>query len=200
VYGFDQVSVVSLPETQIGGKEESKEKPSAAEVLALAIKDLKDKVENLGTLVRERLLKQADSPAIKVNEMVNSVEQVIKSLRESGDYVSTNLSSLTFKEIKNAIDSLNKSVKDMTFAVSGLDVRIKGVSDLLSSTVRNTKELSEDVKSNTALMNMLMRALETKNIERDNLLLKNLQTSTELIEQFTLLVRAETPQTGEKKE
>jgi uncharacterized protein YoxC len=189
-----------LPETQIAGKEESKEKPSAAEVLALAIKDLKDKVENLGSLVRERLLKQADSPAIKVNEMVNSVEQVIKSLRESGDYVSTNLSSLTFKEIKNAIDSLNKSVKDMTFAVSGLDVRIKGVSDLLSSTVRNTKELSEDVKSNTALMNMLMRALETKNVERDNLLLKNLQTSTELIEQFTLLVRAETPQTGEKKE
>lgn len=180
-----------LPEPASMGKDESKEKPSAAEVLALAIKDLKEKVESLSSLFKERVPKQMESPAIRVNEMVDSVQQAVKSLKESGDYISLNLSNLTFKEIKNSIDSLGKSVKDMTFAVSGLDVRVKGATDLLSSVVRNTKELSEDVKSNTALMNMLMRALETKNVERENLLLKNLQTSTDLIEKFTLLVRAE---------
>ncbi|WXG44544.1 MAG: hypothetical protein WED04_11015 [Promethearchaeati archaeon SRVP18_Atabeyarchaeia-1] len=180
-----------LPEPASMGKDESKEKPSAAEVLALAIKDLKEKVESLSSLFKERVPKQMESPAIRVNEMVDSVQQAVKSLKESGDYISLNLSNLTFKEIKNSVDSLGKSIKDMTFAVSGLDVRVKGATDLLSSVVRNTKELSEDVKSNTALMNMLMRALETKNVERENLLLKNLQTSTDLIEKFTLLVRAE---------
>jgi methyl-accepting chemotaxis protein len=193
------MSVVLLPESTIAGKDEVKEKPSASEVLALALKELKDKVENLSNLFKERVPKQIESPAIRVNEMVDSIQQAVKSLKESGDYISLNLSNLTFKEIKNAMESLNKSVKDMTFAVSGLDVRVKGVNDLLSSVVRNTKELSEDVKSNTALMNMLMRALETKNVERENLLLKNLQTSTELIEQFTLLVRSETPGTEEEK-
>lgn len=188
-----------MPESTIAGKDEVKEKPSASEVLALALKELKDKVENLSNLFKERVPKQIESPAIRVNEMVDSIQQAVKSLKESGDYISLNLSNLTFKEIKNAMESLNKSVKDMTFAVSGLDVRVKGVNDLLSSVVRNTKELSEDVKSNTALMNMLMRALETKNVERENLLLKNLQTSTELIEQFTLLVRSETPGTEEEK-
>jgi methyl-accepting chemotaxis protein len=193
------MSVVLLPDITIAGKDEVKEKPSASEVLALALKELKDKVENLGNLFKERMPKQIESPAIRVNELVDSIQQTVKSLKESGDYISLNLSNLTFKEIKNAIESLNKSLKDMTFAISGLDVRVKGVSDLLSSVVRNTKELSEDVKSNTALMNMLMRALETKNVERENLLLKNLQTSTELIEQFTLLVRSETPEAEEEK-
>jgi methyl-accepting chemotaxis protein len=193
------MSVVLLPDITIAGKDEVKEKPSASEVLALALKELKDKVENLGNLFKERVPKQIESPAIRVNELVDSIQQTVKSLKESGDYISLNLSNLTFKEIKNAIESLNKSLKDMTFAISGLDVRVKGVSDLLSSVVRNTKELSEDVKSNTALMNMLMRALETKNVERENLLLKNLQTSTELIEQFTLLVRSETPEAEEEK-
>jgi hypothetical protein len=191
--------VVSLPDSQSAGNGEPNVKPSAAEVLALAIKELKDKVENLSSLFKERVPRQMESPAIKVNELVESVHQATKSLKESGDYISLNLSALTFKEIKNAIESLNKSVKDMTFAVSGLDVRVKGVTDLLSSVVRNTKELSEDVKSNTALMNMLMRALDAKNVEKENLLLKNLQTSTELIERFTLLVRAETQETEEEK-
>ena len=174
-------------------------KPSAAELLATAIKELKDKVENLSILFKDRMPKQAESPAIKVNEMLEPIHQATKSLKESGDYISLNLSALNFKEIKNALESVNKSVKDMGFAVSGLDVRVKGVTDLLSSVVRNTKELSEDVKSNSALMNMLMRALDARNVERENLLLKNLQRSTDLIEQFTLLVRAETKETEEEK-
>lgn len=188
-----------MPDVPSNGKDESKEKPSAAEVLAIAIRELKDKVENLSGLFKERVSKQMESPAIKVNEMVESIHQATKSLKESGDYISLNLSNLNFKEIKNALESLSKSVKDMTFAVSGLDVRVKGVSDLLSSVVRNTKELSEDVKSNTALMNMLMRALDAKNVEKENLLLKNLQTSTELIEQFTSLIRTETSETDKEK-
>ena len=188
-----------MSDIQSEGNNEPSEKPSAAEVLALAIKELKDKVENLSLLFRDRIPKQMESPAIKVNELVESIHQATKSLKESGDYISLNLSALSFKEIKNAIESVNKSVKDMAFAVSGLDVRVKGVTDLLSSVVRNTKELSEDVKSNTALMGMLMRALDSKNVDRENLLLKNLERSTDLIEQFTLLVRAETKETDEEK-
>ena len=190
---------LGLSDIQSEGNNEPSEKPSAAEVLALAIKELKDKVENLSLLFRDRIPKQMESPAIKVNELVESIHQATKSLKESGDYISLNLSALSFKEIKNAIESVNKSVKDMAFAVSGLDVRVKGVTDLLSSVVRNTKELSEDVKSNTALMGMLMRALDSKNVDRENLLLKNLERSTDLIEQFTLLVRAETKETDEEK-
>ena len=173
-------------------KEEVKEKPSAAEMLVTQFKELRDKVDQLNNTVKERLPKQTESPFGKVVEAVNSLEPIARSLKEASDYVSLNLSSLTFKEIKNAIESLNKSVKDMTFSVSGLDVRVKGVSDLLSSVVRNTKEISEDIKSNTALMNMLMKSLEQKSMERETQLLKNMQTSAELIEKFTLLVRAET--------
>lgn len=173
-------------------KEESKEKPSAAELLATQFKELRDKVEQLNNTVKDRIPKQTESPFSKVVEAVNSLEPIGKSLKEAGDYLSLNLSNLTFKEIKNAIESLNKSIKDMTFTVSGLDVRVKGVSDLLSSVVRNTKEISEDIKSNTALMNMLMKSLEQKSLERETQLLKNMQTSAELIEKFTLLVRAET--------
>jgi archaellum component FlaC len=188
-----------MPDTERAGNDASNDKPSAAEVLALAIKELKDKVENLTIMFKDRMPKQMESPSIKVNELVEPIHQATKSLKESGDYISLNLSALTFKEIKNALESVNKSVKDLAFAVSGLDVRVKGATDLLSSIVRNTKELSEDVKSNTALMNMLMRALDTKNVERETLLLKNLERSTDLIEQFTLLIRAETKETEEDK-
>lgn len=173
-------------------REEVREKPSAAELLATQFKELRDKVEQLNITVKDRMPKQTESPFSKVVEAVNSLEPIGKSLKEAGDYLSLNLSNLTFREIKNAIESLNKSVKDMTFSVSGLDVRMKGVSDLLSSVVRNTKEISEDIKSNTALMNMLMKSLEQKSMERETQLLKNMQTSAELIEKFTLLVRAET--------
>jgi archaellum component FlaC len=183
---------MTMAEQPPARKEESKEKPSAAELLATQFKELRDKVEQLNNTVKDRIPKQTESPFSKVVEAVNSLEPIGKSLKEAGDYLSLNLSNLTFKEIKNAIESLNKSIKDMTFTVSGLDVRVKGVSDLLSSVVRNTKEISEDIKSNTALMNMLMKSLEQKSLERETQLLKNMQTSAELIEKFTLLVRAET--------
>jgi methyl-accepting chemotaxis protein len=186
------MSVIVLAEEPSIRREEGREKPSAAEVLANQFKELRDKVEQLNNTVKERLPKQTESPFAKVVEAVNSLEPIGRSLKEASDYVSVNLSSITFKEIKNSIDSLNKSIKDMTFTVSGLDVRVKGMSDLLSSVVRNTKELSEDIKSNTALMNMLMKSLEQKSMEREAQLLKNMQTSAELIEKFTLLVRAET--------
>jgi hypothetical protein len=184
--------VIPLAEQPPARREEVREKPSAAELLAIQFKELRDKVEQLNITVKDRMPKQTESPFSKVVEAVNSLEPIGKSLKEAGDYLSLNLSNLTFREIKNAIESLNKSVKDMTFSVSGLDVRMKGVSDLLSSVVRNTKEISEDIKSNTALMNMLMKSLEQKSMERETQLLKNMQTSAELIEKFTLLVRAET--------
>ena len=184
--------MIALAEEPSPRREEGREKPSAAEMLANQFKELRDKVDQLNNTVKERLPKQTESPFAKVVEAVNSLEPIGRSLKEASDYVSVNLSSLTFKEIKNAIESLNKSIKDMTFTVSGLDVRVKGVSDLLSSVVRNTKEISEDIKSNTALMNMLMKSLEQKSMEREAQLLKNMQTSSELIEKFTLLVRAET--------
>jgi methyl-accepting chemotaxis protein len=186
------MSVTTMAEESSSRREEGKERPSAAEILAIQFKELRDKVEQLNTTVRDRIPKQTESPFSKVVEAVNSLEPIGKSLKEAAEYVSLNLSSLTFKEIKNTIESLNKSVKDMTFAISGLDVRVKGMSDLLSSVVRNTKEVSEDIKSNSALMNMLMKSLEQKSMERETQLLKNMQTSAELIEKFTLLVRAET--------
>jgi uncharacterized protein YoxC len=193
------MSVIVLAEEPSARREEGREKPSAAELLANQFKELRDKVEQLSNIVKERLPKQTESPFAKVVEAVNSLEPIGRSLKEASDYVSVNLSSITFKEIKNSIDSLNKSIKDMTFTVSGLDVRVKGMSDLQSSVVRNTKEISEDIKSNTALMNMLMKSLEQKSMEREAQLLKNMQTSAELIEKFTLLVRAETTNLPEEE-
>ena len=184
--------VTTLAEEQSARKEDGKERPSAAELLATQFKELRDKVEQLNNTVKDRIPRQTESPFSKVVEAVNSLEPINKSLKESSEYLSLNLSNLSFKEIKNSIESLNKSIKDMTFAVSGLDVRVKGMSDLLSSVVRNTKEVSEDLKSNSALMNMLMKSLEQKSMERETQLLKNMQISSELIEKFTLLVRAET--------
>lgn len=185
------MSVSPLSEQPSARKEESKEKPSASELLANQLKDMRDKVEQLNNTIKERLPKQTESPFAKVVEAVNSLEPIGKSLKEAGDYLSLNLSNLTLKGIQSAVESLNKTIKDMTFSVSSLDVRVKGVTDLLSSVVRNTKEISEDIKSNTALMNMLMKSLEQKSMERETQLLKNMQTSAELIEKFTLLVRAE---------
>jgi archaellum component FlaC len=193
------MSVIVLAEEPSARREEGREKPSAAELLANQFKELRDKVEQLNNTVKERLPKQTESPFAKVVEAVNSLEPIGRSLKEASDYVSVNLSSITFKEIKNAMENLNKSIKDMTFTVSGLDVRVKGMSDLLSSVVRNTKEISEDIKSNTALMNMLMKSLEQKSMEREAQLLKNMQTSAELIEKFTLLVRAETTNLPEEE-
>ena len=193
------MSVILLAEEPTARREEVREKPSAAEMLANQFKELREKVEQLNNTVKERLPKQSESPFAKVVEAVNSLEPIGRSLKEASDYVSVNLSSLTFKDIKNAMENLNKSIKDMTFTVSGLDVRVKGMSDLLSSVVRNTKEISEDIKSNTALMNMLMKSLEQKSMEREAQLLKNMQTSAELIEKFTLLVRAETTDLPEEE-
>jgi archaellum component FlaC len=114
---------------------------------------------------------------------------------------------LQLKEVRDKIDqldrldieTLSKTIKDMTSTLSGIDNKVKGLNDLTSAVVRSTRELSEDVKSNTALMNMLMRALETKSVERETALLRNIEMSTDLIEKFTALVKSQTENSSSEK-
>jgi uncharacterized protein YoxC len=97
------------------------------------------------------------------------------------------------------VQSLDKSIKNIVSVLDGLDTRVKGLNELVNAVVRSTRELSEDIKSNTALMNMLMRALETKSMERENTLLKNIEMSTDLIERFTSLIKAQTETSSDEK-
>ncbi|WXG47096.1 MAG: hypothetical protein WED05_10630 [Candidatus Atabeyarchaeum deiterrae] len=166
--------------------DEGNEKPTAAEKLLFSIREMKEKVDGLSKLINDKVMRPPD-PSVAAD----SLHSTARTLKEAGDYISVNLSGVTFKDLKGSMETLNKTIKDMTFVISGLDVRVKGMTDLLSSVVKNTRELSEDIKSNTALMNMLMRALDTTSMERESQLLKNMQTSTALIEKFTALVKTQ---------
>jgi methyl-accepting chemotaxis protein len=116
----------------------------------------------------------------------SAAEMIVLHLKEVRDKVEQ--LSHSFEDVQN----LNKTIKDMTSTVNGLDTKVKGLNELVNAVVRNTRELSEDIKSNTALMNMMMRAFETRSMERETALLKNIEMSTDLIEKFTALVKSQT--------
>jgi uncharacterized protein YoxC len=144
------VSVLRLAEESSERNDEGKGK-SAAEMIVMRLKELKEKVE-----------------------------QITHSLGE--------------------VETLNKTMKDMSSAFNNFDSKIKGLNELVNAVVRSTRELGEDLKSNTALINMLMRAVETRSMERETTLLKNIEMSTDLIEKFTTLVKSQTETSSEEKE
>nr|MDO8098690.1 hypothetical protein [Candidatus Njordarchaeota archaeon] len=124
----------------------------------------------------------------------SAAEMIVLHLKEVRDKVGQ--LSQSFEDV----GTLNKTIRDMTSMLNGLDTKVKGLNDLVNAVVRSTRELSEDIKSNTALMNMLMRALETKSMERETTLLRNIEMSTDLIEKFTALVKSQTETPSREKD